>query len=124
MGHSCLRSAALLTGRISYHFTAFRRFVATVVFAITALGLIVLIPGKAKEPNTNGVTAGPVLLSQGSSTRAVAVDSVIELREPFALTAPVSFASDNRTRVMLFATNLGLNAGEGAAAVTADAEDG
>ena len=75
------------------------------------------------KPQPNSVAAGPTLLSQGTSTRAVAVDSVNSLHEPFALTTTVPFGVDNRTRVMLFATNLSLNAGEGAAAVTADAED-
>ena len=58
------------------------------------------------------------------STRAIAVESVTSQPEPFAPTVNILFGVDNRTRVMLFATNLGLNAGEGATAVIADAEDG
>lgn len=68
-------------------------------------------------------TAALTLLSQPNSTRAIAVDSVTSRSEPFPLTAPVRFGADSRTRVMLFATNLTLNPGENASAVTADAED-
>lgn len=65
----------------------------------------------------------PVLISEATSTRAVALDAVARLREPFPLAPPVPFSSDKRTRVMLFAMNLGLQPGESATAVTADAED-
>jgi uncharacterized protein GlcG (DUF336 family) len=68
-------------------------------------------------------SASPVLISEAGSTRAVALESVTRLREPFAPTSPVRFGADARTRVMLFALNLHLAAGEGASAVTADAED-
>src|SRR5262249_11032719 len=44
--------------------------------------------------------------------------------EPFPTTAPVPFSQDNRTRVMLFATNLTLLPGETAASISATAEDG
>jgi uncharacterized protein GlcG (DUF336 family) len=63
----------------------------------------------------------PVLISEATSTRAVALDSVTRVHEPFALDSPVPFGADRRTRVMLFALNL---AGGDASSVTADAEDG
>jgi hypothetical protein len=75
-------------------------------------------PGKTAHQ-----AATPTLLTQANSTRAIALESVTLLSEPFAPTAVVPFNSDNRTRVMLFATDLGLLPGEGAAAVTAEAED-
>ncbi|HVF57949.1 MAG TPA: heme-binding protein [Pyrinomonadaceae bacterium] len=65
----------------------------------------------------------PVLLSDAGSTRAVALDSLTRLREPFALSSPVRFGADGRTRVMLFAMNLHLDAAGDFSAVTADAED-
>jgi uncharacterized protein GlcG (DUF336 family) len=65
----------------------------------------------------------PVLISQAGSTRAVALESVTRVPEPFALTSPVRFGTDARTRVMFFAMNLHLAPGEDASAVTADAED-
>ncbi len=66
----------------------------------------------------------PTLISEETSTRAVAVESVTQTREPFATTSQVSWGSDNRTRVMLFAMGVSLQADENASAVTADAEDG
>jgi uncharacterized protein GlcG (DUF336 family) len=68
-------------------------------------------------------SARPVLVSQSGSTRAVALESVTRVPEPFALTSPVRFGADARTRLMLFAMNLHLAPGEDASAVTADAED-
>jgi hypothetical protein len=44
--------------------------------------------------------------------------------EPFSPVAEVRFGMDNRTRVMLFASNLTLLPGEDMSAVTAEAEDG
>lgn len=71
-----------------------------------------------------GLAAGPpVLLTQANSTRAIALDSVLSLAEPFAAQSPVAFGGDGRTRVMLFATNLTFTGGENVTAVTAEAED-
>ncbi|HEU4478476.1 MAG TPA: DUF1800 family protein, partial [Pyrinomonadaceae bacterium] len=67
----------------------------------------------------------PVLLTEASpSTRAVAFESVSMKPEPFFPTSTVQFASDNRTRIVIFARDLELYAGEGANAFSADAEDG
>jgi uncharacterized protein GlcG (DUF336 family) len=68
-------------------------------------------------------SASPVLVSEAGSTRAVALDASTRVREPFALVSPVRFGADARTRLMLFAMNLHMAAGEDASAVTADAED-
>jgi len=65
-----------------------------------------------------------VLISQETSTRAIAVDSVTRTREPFSATTPVVWGNDNHTRVMLFAMGLNLQPNETAADVTAEAEDG
>lgn len=64
------------------------------------------------------------LVSEETSTRAIAVDSVTQKREPFALTSPVSWGKDNRTRIMLFVMGLNLQPNEAISAVTAEAEDG
>src|SRR5258708_24580565 len=64
----------------------------------------------------------PVLLTQGSSTRGVALDSITEAAEPFPQNEQAVFGGD-RTRVMLFASNLTLAPGETATAVTVNAED-
>ena len=71
----------------------------------------------------NAQQTAPVLISQPDSTRAIAFDSVTRRREPFTTTAQINFGADSATRVMLFAMNLQLQAGETATAVTADAED-
>ncbi|HKR00071.1 MAG TPA: hypothetical protein VJT09_05330 [Pyrinomonadaceae bacterium] len=67
--------------------------------------------------------SAPELISAPNSTRAVALESVTWRNEPFQPTQPNPFSSDNRTRIMLFARNLDLLAGEGASAVSAEAED-
>jgi hypothetical protein len=71
----------------------------------------------------NPAALAPVLLSEATSTRAIALDSAVWLREPFALTSPNYFSFDRRTRIMLFALNVNLLPGETASAVTVEAED-
>jgi uncharacterized protein GlcG (DUF336 family) len=68
--------------------------------------------------------ARPVLVSDANSTRALALDALAQTHEPFSLISPLPFSPDHRTRVMLFAMHLDLQAGETSSAVTADAEDG
>ena len=69
-------------------------------------------------------SARPVLVSEAGSTRAVALEAVTRLREPFQVTSPAQLGADKRTRVMLFAMNLHLAPGEGPASLAAEAEDG
>ncbi len=54
----------------------------------------------------------PVLFSAPDSTRGVVIESVTSKREPFSSVAAISFAEDNRTRIMLIAGNLKLAPGE------------
>ncbi len=61
-----------------------------------------------------------VLISEANSTRAIAFESVTFRKEPFSPSTP--FATDGRTRVMVFALNLALAPNEDASAITADAE--
>ena len=73
----------------------------------------------------------PVLLTEGTgqTTRAVAYEAVTFRSEPFPVVSPVNWNADQsdtrdrQTRVMLFAMNLALLPGEGASALTADAQD-
>lgn len=65
----------------------------------------------------------PVLISNETSTRAIAFESVTQRPEPFKLTYPTPWGSDDRTRVELFAMNLDLLAGESISAFTAEAQD-
>ncbi|HZG54490.1 MAG TPA: DUF1800 domain-containing protein [Pyrinomonadaceae bacterium] len=72
----------------------------------------------------HAASAAPVILTEATSTRAIAVDSLTKLRDPFPLTTPgFTAGADTRTRVTFFVLNLDLLAGEGANALTADAED-
>jgi uncharacterized protein GlcG (DUF336 family) len=64
------------------------------------------------------------LISEETSTRAVAVDSVSQTHEPFATTSALPWGADSRTRIMIFAMGLSLSPGDSAADVSADAEDG
>src|ERR1044072_9511096 len=68
-------------------------------------------------------TAAPVLVAEGGTDNAVAVEPVPRAGEPFLLTQPPAFSTDTRTRVMLFAQNVALLPGETASALTATAED-
>lgn len=67
----------------------------------------------------------PILLTEGTgtTTRAVAYESVTHAPEPFKVTSAVNWSADARTRVTVFVMNLDLLPGEGANAVTADAQD-
>jgi uncharacterized protein (DUF1800 family) len=69
-------------------------------------------------------TNAPVILTEAASTRAVALDSFTRVRDPFPLsTNSFVTAADARTRVLFFVMNLDLLAGEGANALTCEAED-
>jgi hypothetical protein len=115
MGNRRLRSCSSRGGR-SY-------FLLTFCLVVTILALVVVCPDPARMANRQVVEAAPTLWTQPNSTRAIALESVTFLSEPFEPTAVLDFGADNRTRVMLFVSNLGLLPGEGAAAVTAEAED-
>jgi uncharacterized protein GlcG (DUF336 family) len=92
------------------------------VLALAALLMLSLAAG-LRFPQTSAQAPRPVLFSEPQSTRAIAIESVTKTREPFSAVAGVSFAADNKTRIMLFAGNLQLAPNEGSSAVTADAED-
>jgi len=55
-----------------------------------------------------------------NSQRAIAVDSVTFLRDPFGVVSTLNFSSDQRTRIILFAVDLNLVAGD---VITVQAED-
>jgi len=95
-------------------------FLLCVSTCLTALGISPNILGGAKS---SAINSAPVLLTQANSTRGIALDSVMNVAEPFQPQAPVAFGSDQRTRVMLFAKNLTLAEGENLSAVTSEAED-
>jgi uncharacterized protein (DUF1800 family) len=65
----------------------------------------------------------PKLISQSTSTRAVAFESVTMRAEPFPLTSTVAYSADTRTRICFFAMDLELLPGEGANAFSSDIQD-
>lgn len=99
----------------------FRGLLLAALLCLVALGLI-RVP--TEKFNSKAAAGAPVLLTRTNSTRAIALEPIANLAEPFSPQAAIAFGADNRSRVMLFATNLTLAAGEGPAAVSADAEDG
>ena len=107
-----------------------RRFRRSVCLRISAwcfpivLTCALLFLSLGVSPKTAAQGPAPALVSQETSTRAIAVDSVMQTREPFAVTSPLSWGNDTRTRIMLFAMNLTLQPNETPAAVSANAEDG
>lgn len=77
---------------------------------------------KTQAFNIEGSSApAPKLLTEEDSERAIALDSVTWTRL-FPFIADHNFSSDRRTRIMLFAINIGA-ADQNTAAVTAQAED-
>jgi Calx-beta domain-containing protein len=48
----------------------------------------------------------PILATEQDSQRAIALESVTFVRDPFAVTNPNSLGTDHRTRIILFTTNL------------------
>jgi len=54
----------------------------------------------------------PLILTDELTARAVALDSVTMLHEPFSLRNIFNFSSDQRTRIMFFATGVDLLPGE------------
>lgn len=92
------------------------RYFVAIFFALFCL-VALLVPTRAR------LAAGPTLLTQTNSTRAIAVESVSLVTEPFAPTARMPVGSDHRTRVVLFANNLSLASDETVADVIASGED-
>lgn len=64
----------------------------------------------------------PILISEKNSTRAVALESVTHVNEPFALDARLPFGTDRRTRIQLYVLNLEPDGDY--SAITVEAEDG
>jgi hypothetical protein len=95
----------------------FRRNAAALLCLLLCAGS--LLPARS----TKAQGAAPLLIAEGGTDAAVAVEPVTRARDPFPVTQALVFGSDSRTRVMLFARNVSLLAGETAAAVTATAED-
>jgi hypothetical protein len=68
-------------------------------------------------------TPPPILLAEVNSTRAMALDSVTLVRDPFSIFTTQNFSPDHRTRLVLLVLNGDLFAGENVSAVIAQIED-
>ena len=62
-------------------------------------------------------------MTEENSDLAAALDAAIFVRDPFPILNLFNFSSDQRTRIMLFGTNLELIPSETVSAITARAED-
>jgi len=65
----------------------------------------------------------PVLLTEAGSDSAVAMELTQWVPEPFSITTTLLSDGRNTTRIIMFATDLNLQPGEGIEALTAEAED-
>jgi len=65
----------------------------------------------------------PILLGRDTPERAIAVDSVTLVAEPFTITNTQNFSADQRSRISLFAVNVDLATGEPFSVIQAQAED-
>jgi hypothetical protein len=63
------------------------------------------------------------LLTEDSSNRAIALDSVTFVRDPFPLTTTLNFSADHQTRIVLFAANVKSIADGSNPPISAFAED-
>lgn len=91
--------------------------------SLCACSALLLLLYALSTASAAAAAGGPVLLTEPTSTRAIALESATLQREPFLPTQRFQFGTDDRTHIILFAMNTGLLQGEGANAVTADAED-
>jgi hypothetical protein len=82
-----------------------------------------MFEGGFRGGTTGPVAGGPILISEETSTRAIALGSPLWIKAPFQVDSPVPWGADRRTRVMLFAMNFDLLPLESNSVVTADAED-
>lgn len=65
----------------------------------------------------------PVLMTQSNTDRAVSMHSVNFTHEPFRVRTLLNFSSDERTRILLFATSLELLPGETPSSLSVQATD-
>jgi hypothetical protein len=72
---------------------------------------------------TIGNDDAPVLLTDGSTADAIALDVAIQTRDPFSLTSPFSLSTDQHRRVSLLVWHLGLLPGDTPEAVIVTARD-
>ena len=96
---------------------------ATARIKVEAVGNIFFNISQPNFTITAGPTTPPTLLSEENTNRALALESVMFVRDPFSVVNGNNFSIDQRTRITLFAIGLDLLPGEDASVVTAQGED-
>jgi len=92
------------------------------IFLAVSVAIGTLASTSALFDHSRAQSARLTLISQETSTRAIALDSVTQKHEPFNSTSEVTWGNDNRERVMLFA--MGLDRNTPPSDISATAEDG
>src|SRR5437763_13987922 len=92
------------------------------IFLAVSVAIGTLAPASALFEHSRAQSAKLTLISQETSTRAIALDSVTQKHEPFNSISEVIWGNDNRERVMLFA--MGLDGNTPPAEISASAEVG
>ena len=110
-----------------------RYFLISAPFVLVLIQLLGLHTSASAKSNNPGVPVGsatlspasqPVLLTQPNSTRALALENITWRNEPFSPVSALPWGVDGRNRIVLFALNLNLAAGDQFSSVTSQAEDG
>ncbi|MGI9069062.1 MAG: PQQ-dependent sugar dehydrogenase [Pyrinomonadaceae bacterium] len=126
LSYQWLRSGALISGANSPTYTissatlahngdGFRCVVSNAFGTVTSIEAVLTVTPPPPPP--------PILMTEASTDRAIAFDSVTMMRDPFPLNTTLNFSSDRRTRILLLARNADLLPGENSSAITAQAED-
>lgn len=116
-------SGALIGSTAVYPFSFTWNNLAAGTYIVTATAT----DDKGEKTTSRGVTfvvngGPPQLLTDAGNSRALALESVTFIKEPFPLVAEHSLSSQQRTRLLLFGLNLQVNPDD-FSAITAQAED-
>ena len=90
--------------------------------AVVSICLFAMLASALLVTRSGAQSTKLILISQETSTRAIAIDSVTQRREPFNLTSEVAWGNDSRTRILVFA--MGLDGNASLSDLTASAQDG
>lgn len=81
------------------------------------------IPTPDATPTPAPTRKPPELLTEQNSSRALALESTLFVRDPFSVFTASELSSDHRLRLLIFAKNTALSPGEDVSAITAEVED-
>lgn len=116
-------SGELIGSTVVYPFRFTWHILAAGTYTVTATAT----DDKGEKTTSRGVTfviseGPPQLLTDSGGSRAVALESVTLLKEPFPVVAEHSLSSEQRTRLLLFGLNIQISP-EDLSVITAQAED-